>query len=67
MDALIVLIVGIVLIASIYRGIVRTFKRQPVVAALTLIFLTPIYVIWAIVEVIMSIFEGAAAADKDTN
>jgi peptidoglycan biosynthesis protein MviN/MurJ (putative lipid II flippase) len=55
MDTVIVTILSIIFIACIYRGVVGTFKRQPVVAILMMIFLLPFYIIWAIVEVIISI------------
>jgi len=36
-----------------YRGIKQAFQRQPVVAALLLIFLFPIFAIWAFVELFL--------------
>lgn len=34
----------------VFKGIVKTFKRQPIVAILCIIFLPPVYLIWAFVE-----------------
>ena len=31
-------------------GVVKTFRRQPIVAILCIIFLMPIYIIWAFCE-----------------
>lgn len=49
----IVAAVIIVVILVLLGGAVQTFQRQPVVAILCVIFLFPIWVIWAIVEVIL--------------
>jgi len=46
--AIIAITIFIIILALF--GIVKTFKRQPVVAILCVIFLTPIYVIWAFCE-----------------
>lgn len=35
-------------------GAIQTFRRQPVVAILCLIFLFPIWICWAIVEIFLS-------------
>ena len=34
-------------------GAIQTFKRQPIVAILCVIFLLPIWIIWAFVEIIL--------------
>ena len=39
----ILLIIFILLI----KGVIKTFKRQPIVAILCIIFLFPIYLVWA--------------------
>jgi hypothetical protein len=39
----------VVLLLAI-KGVIKTFKRQPVVAILCVIFLMPIYVLWALTE-----------------
>jgi predicted KAP-like P-loop ATPase len=47
---LIVILVGIALLALLFKGVIKTFKRQPVVAILLILFLFPVYLIWAFVE-----------------
>ena len=47
---LIIAVIGIVLFILLIKGVVKTFKRQPIVAILCIIFLFPIYLIWAFVE-----------------
>jgi len=50
-------VVGIILLILFlilaYRGIKQAFQRQPVVAALMLIFLFPVFAIWAFVELFL--------------
>ena len=46
----IVLIVCLVIFFLVIKGVIKTFKRAPVVAILCIIFLLPIYLIWAFVE-----------------
>ena len=50
-------IVGIILLILFlilaYRGIKQAFQRQPVVAALMLIFLFPVFAVWAFVELFL--------------
>ena len=50
-------IVGIILLILFlilaYRDIKQAFQRQPVVAALMLIFLFPVFAIWAFVELFL--------------
>jgi hypothetical protein len=48
---IIVILIGLLIICALLKGIIKTFKRQPVVAILCVIFLLPIYLIWAIVEI----------------
>ena len=51
MDGLaIAVIVCIVLFILLVTGVIKTFKRQPVVAIICLIFLFPIFLIWAFIE-----------------
>jgi len=49
--------VGIILLILFlilaYKGIKQAFQRQPVVAALLLIFLFPIFAVWAFVELFL--------------
>ena len=47
---LIGLIIFILLILLLMKGFIKTFKRQPVVAILCIIFLFPFYIIWAFCE-----------------
>ena len=50
-------IVGIILLILFlilaYKGIKQAFQRQPVVAALLLIFLFPVFAVWAFVELFL--------------
>ncbi|MEL7430092.1 MAG: hypothetical protein AAFN43_08825 [Pseudomonadota bacterium] len=50
MDFLAVAIILIVVFFALIKGVIKTFKRQPVVAILCIIFLFPVYLIWAFVE-----------------
>ena len=45
-----ILIICVVVIFLLIKGVVKTFKRHPVVAILCIIFLFPIYAIWAFCE-----------------
>jgi uncharacterized membrane protein (UPF0136 family) len=47
---LVAFIVCALLLAFAIRGVIKTFKRQPVAAILSVICLTPIYVAWAFVK-----------------
>ena len=49
------IVVAIVVVAILFLlgGAVQTFRRQPIVAILCVIFLFPIWVIWAFVEVFL--------------
>ncbi len=38
------------LLIVLIRGVIKTFKRQPIVAILCIIFLFPFYIIWAFCE-----------------
>lgn len=53
MDALTWAIVILVVIAFVLGGAIQTFRRQPIVAILCVIFLFPIWVIWALFEVFL--------------
>ena len=50
-------VVGIILLILFlilaYRGVKQAFQRQPVVAALMLIFLFPVFAVWAFVELFL--------------
>ena len=51
MDVIFTVVIGcLILLIVLIKGVIKTFKRQPVVAILCVIFLLPIYVIWAFVE-----------------
>ena len=54
-DTTLILIICIVIILLLIKGVTKTFQRQPIVAILCIIFLFPIYVIWAFCE----LFTGA--------
>ena len=45
--------VVIVVIVVMLGGAIQTFQRQPVVAILCVIFLLPIWVIWAVIEIFL--------------
>ena len=47
----IILILAIVLIVALFKGVVKTFKRNAVVAILCIIFLFPFYLVWAFIEI----------------
>ena len=47
------IIVLILFLILAYEGIKQAFRRQPVVAALMLIFLFPIFAVWAFVELFL--------------
>ena len=49
-EVIIFLGVCLVLLLLAVKGVIKTFKRQPVVAILCVIFLMPIYVLWALTE-----------------
>ena len=42
-----------VVIVLVFGGAVQTFKREPVVAILCVIFLGPIWIIWAFIEIFL--------------
>ena len=44
------LLIGVLFLLG---GAIQTFRRQPVVAILCIIFLFPVWIIWAIVEVFL--------------
>ena len=50
-DITIVAIFIVVILILLIKGVIKTFKRQPIVAILCIIFLFPIYMIWAFVEI----------------
>ena len=56
--AFIVLAVCVLLLFLMFKGVVKTFKRQPIVAILCIIFLFPFYLIWVIVEMFTGPLEG---------
>ena len=61
-DLTLILIVCAVIFFLLIKGVVKTFKRQPVVAILCFIFLFPIFAIWAFIELFTgSINKGANA------
>lgn len=49
----IILAVFIVGVLFALGGAVQTFRRQPIVAILCIIFLFPIWVIWAFIEIFL--------------
>jgi hypothetical protein len=55
----IIAIIGIVIVVGIVMGAIKTFQRNWIAALLLIIFLFPIWVIWALIEV----FTGEIAKD----
>ncbi|MDG1211625.1 MAG: hypothetical protein P8I56_03195 [Paracoccaceae bacterium] len=56
MDPITSVLVGLgilVVIVVLFGGAIQTFKRQPIVAILCVIFLLPIWIIWAIIEIFL--------------
>ena len=43
----------VVFFLFLFGGAIQTFRRQPIVAILCVIFLFPIWVIWAFVEIFL--------------
>jgi len=59
-DLTLILIVCAVIFFLLIKGVIKTFKRQPVVAILCFIFLFPIFAIWAFIDLFTgSINKGA--------
>ena len=46
----IIIIICVIILCFLIKGAIKTFKRHPVVAILCVIFLFPIYIIWAFIE-----------------
>jgi len=47
-------IIAVVAVVLLIKGVVRTFQRNWLAALLLLIFLFPLYMIWAFVELFLS-------------
>lgn len=45
--------VVLVLIVLFFGGAIQTFRRQPIVAILCIIFIFPVWLIWAFVEMFL--------------
>ena len=56
-DITIVAIILLVIFILLIKGVIKTFKRQPIVAILCIIFLFPIYLVWAFVEIFTGTIE----------
>ena len=50
---IIAVVVLLYLLAFLVKGMIKTFLRQPIVAILCVIFLFPIWIIWAIIEALI--------------
>ena len=50
---IIAVVVLLYLLAFLIKGMIKTFLRQPIVAILCVIFLFPIWIIWAIIEALI--------------
>tara|TARA_B100000035_G_C20772260_1_gene453114 strand:- start:260 stop:448 length:189 start_codon:yes stop_codon:yes gene_type:complete len=59
-DITIVAIIVLVIFILLIKGVIKTFKRQPIVAILCIIFLFPIYLIWAFVEIFTGSIEKSS-------
>ena len=62
-NALIVFGILILFIILMFKGIIKTFQRHPVVAILCIIFLFPAYCVWAFVE----LFTGPINRSKNND
>ena len=47
---IITMVVVVLILIVFFKGVIKTFQRQPIVAILCIIFLFPIFIMWAIVE-----------------
>ena len=56
-NAIIIGVIILVILILLIKGVIKTFKRQPIVAILCIIFLFPIYLIWAFVEIFTGTIE----------
>ena len=51
MQVLVGIVISLLVIFIILiKGVIKTFKRQPIVAILCIIFIFPVYLIWAFIE-----------------
>ena len=53
----IVAIIVLVILILLIKGVIKTFKRQPIVAMICMIFLLPIYLVWAFLEIFTGTIE----------
>lgn len=51
---LVIITVAIILLVVLIKGAIRAFKRQPIVAILCVIFMFPIFLIWAFIETFLN-------------
>ena len=58
---IIVVLVAIGLVFLMFKGVVKTFRRQPIVAVLLILFLFPVWLIWAFVEMFTNPVDHRAA------
>ena len=49
-DLTVIIAICLLILFLLIKGVVKTFKRQPVVGTLFIIFLFPLYAIWAFGE-----------------
>jgi phosphoglycerol transferase MdoB-like AlkP superfamily enzyme len=52
-DLTVFAVVSLVLFVLLIKGVVRTFQRNAIVAILMIIFLMPLYLIWAFIELFL--------------
>ena len=57
----VVLLLFIAFLVFLIKGMIKTFKRQPIVAILCVIFLFPIWLIWSFVELFTGEINGKKA------
>jgi hypothetical protein len=50
MEALLVLLIVVLFIIGLVSGGIQTFQRQWVVALVLLVFFTPVWICWALIE-----------------
>lgn len=52
-EPIVAIILLVLFLIFIFKGVKQTFQRNAIVAALLLIFMLPIYLIWAFVELFL--------------
>ncbi len=53
MDPLIVILIIAVIFLLLIKGVIRTFQRNAIAAILLIIFLFPVFLIWAFIDLFL--------------